>query len=385
MEWMEIGSYNKYVFGDGHMHFPCPLLLTTMHFAIQWFIAHVVCSCFPQSLGTDRVQNMSWGEWASVSIPCGMITALDVGLSNLALVTITLTFYTMVKSSTPVFVLGWAYLFKIERITWPLVGVVLVIAAGEFFTVYGEVDFQLHGFLLCLTASILSGARWTLVQLKLQRLDPPLKSTIVTMKLLAPSMFWSMLLISMVLERPWTKLQNADHPFELLLILSLGLVGGLLAVVMILCEFFLILRASALILMIGGVVKELTTIAIGVSYFGDTLNVVNATGVCIVFSGVLLYKVVFHYEKDARRAEAVPTIDDDNDYEQELVSKISSDVICGGFSDTPDKKYDDRDGLMMSPRSSGQEMGDSPNLHLRAARHTDSGGEDSDENSTGVV
>lgn len=330
---------------------------------------------------------MSWKEWASISIPCGMVTALDVGLSNLALVTLTLTFYTMVKSSTPVFVLGWAHLFDIERITWPLIGVVLIIAAGEFLTVYGEVDFVLRGFLLCLVASILSGARWTLVQLKLQRLDPPLKSTIVTMKLLAPSMFWSMLLTSMVVEHPWKKLKNTENSDALLGVLGLGLVGGLLAVIMILCEFYLILKASALILMIGGVVKELTNIAIGVSFFGDKLNAVNATGVCIVFSGVVMYKVVFHYEKDARRVEAVPITDDDNndDHSQGLVKKMSSDVSGGGFSDAPDKKYDDRDVLLESNKVSGLEMVDNRRLHLRNPRYPDSGGEDSDVESTGII
>ena len=207
---------------------------------------------------------MTWSDWALVSVPCGLVTALDVGLSNLSLVSITITFYTMVKSSTPIFVLGWAYVFGIERITWRLIGVILVIAAGEFLTVLGEVDFVLHGFLLCLAASVLSGARWTLVQLKLQNLDPPLKTTIVTMKLLSPSMFFGMLFISMVVERPWNKFSADDgNDSELIRILLLGMVGGLLAVAMVLCEFYLILHASAIILMIGGVIKEMTTIMIG--------------------------------------------------------------------------------------------------------------------------
>jgi solute carrier family 35 protein C2 len=192
------------------------------------------------------------------------VTALDVGLSNLSLVSITITFYTMVKSSTPIFVLGWAYAFGIETITWRLVGVILVIAAGEFLTVMGEVDFVLHGFLLCLTASILSGARWTLVQLKLQNMNPPLKTTLVTMKLLSPSMFTLMLLISLVVERPWNKFAGYySDSNEVMAILLLGSVGGLLAIAMVLCEFYLILHATALILMIGGVVKEMTTIMIG--------------------------------------------------------------------------------------------------------------------------
>ena len=288
---------------------------------------------------------MSLKEWSSISVPCGLVTALDVGLSNLALVTITLTFYTMVKSSTPVFVLGWAYLFKIERITWPLIGVILVIASGEFLTVYGEVDFVLHGFLLCLAASVLSGARWTLVQLKLQQLDPPLKSTIVTMKLLAPSMFWSMLVISMVVERPWIKLKEQEESTEeMAKVFLLGLAGGGFAVFMILCEFYLILKASAIILMIGGVIKELTTIFIGVSFFKDKLNLTNSTGVAIVFSGVLLYKVVFHYEKKAKQQESMEAIPSEEPEEDQFLDEELS-LQQSLSSDTPFKDHDSDNGL----------------------------------------
>lgn len=259
-----LSTYNKFVFGDGHLAFPCPLLLTSIHFGMQWMLSHLACMLYPITMGTERVARMSWKEWASISIPCGLVTALDVGLSNLSLVTITITFYTMVKSSTPVFVLGWAYLFGIERITWRLIGVIVVIAVGEFLTVAGEVDFVLNGFLMCLAASVLSGARWTLVQLKLQSLDPPLKSTIVTMKLLAPSMFFGMLLISLVVEQPWNKLASADGALEdMLRAFALGLAGGFLAISMVLCEFNLILNATAIIMMIGGVMKEIVTIVIG--------------------------------------------------------------------------------------------------------------------------
>jgi solute carrier family 35 protein C2 len=174
----------------------------------------------------------------------------------------------MVKASTPIFVLGWAYLFGIERITWSLIGVMAVIAIGEFLTVAGEVDFDPIGFSMCLTASMLSGARWTLVQLKLQTLEPPLKTTLVTMKLLSPSMFWSMLFLSMVIEKPWTKFHITDENYqsEMLNLLGLGIIGGSIAVAMILCEFYLILHSTAIILMIGGVIKEMITIFIGYVY-----------------------------------------------------------------------------------------------------------------------
>ena len=295
-------SYNKYVFGEGQMAFPCPLFLTALHFLVQWAFSHYACEFFPETLGTQTVKDLSWKDWALIAVPCGLVTALDVGLSNLSLAYITITFYTMVKSSTPVFVLGWAHVFGIEKITWQLIGVTAVIAVGEFVTVYGEVDFVLKGFLLILTASVMSGARWTLVQLKLQSMQPPMKTTISTMRLLSPSMFCSMIFISFAVERPWNDFMQMDaHDLRWVLILGFG--GGLIAISMILCEFYLILEASAVILMIGGVLKEMVTIVIGVTLFGDDLNSTKIFGMCIVFSGVILYKIVFHLEKEEKEAQ----------------------------------------------------------------------------------
>jgi len=333
-----LSSYNKFVFGDAHMHFPCPLLLTSVHFLVQWLFAVVACACFPDQLGSKRVSIMTWKEWAIISVPCGVVTALDIGLSNLSLVRITLTFYTMVKSSTPVFVLGWAYIFKIERITLPLIGVIVIIAAGEFLTVYGEVDFDRKGFILCLCASMLSGLRWTLVQSMLQKLNPPLESTIVTMKLLVPSMFWSMLLLSMIIERPWTKFSDTNLlNDEMLKTLLLGVLGGTLAIFMILCEFHLILRASAVILMIGGVIKELTTIVTGVTIFADKLNWINSIGVLIVFCGVMSYKLVFHLQKKELQTNGMEAIPTQEQYNEEILFVDEDDEITGKKTQTGEK------------------------------------------------
>ena len=259
-----LSTYNKLVFGSDHMSFPCPLLLTSMHFGTQWIVSHVVCKMFPITFGSQRVDEMSWSEFLCISIPCGLVTSGDVGLSNLAVVSISITFYTMVKASTPVFVLAWGYFFGIIEITWALLGVVLVIAIGEYLTVAGEVNFVLKGFLLCLMASILSGARWTLVQMKIQRLEPPLKSTVATMRILSPFMFLTMALVSMALEEPWNKLDGYIESWKTVyLILGLGFGGALLAIFMILCEFYLIIHSNAVVLMIGGVIKEILTIFIG--------------------------------------------------------------------------------------------------------------------------
>lgn len=269
--------------------------MTSLHFLCQWIFASIACMIAPNYFGNYRIQQMSWYEYLSVSVPCGIVTSGDVGLSNLSLVRITITFYTMVKASTPIFVLLWAYLFGIERITPQLIMVVLIIAVGEYFTVKGEVNFDHIGFFLCLSASMLSGARWTLVQLKLRSLEPPLKSTIATMKVLSPSMFVSLFIFSLCIEQPWNALSHKSME-QTLGTVGLGLLGATLAIAMILCEFYLIMRASAIVLMIGGVIKEMVSIFIGVMYFEDSLNGTNITGCFIVFLGVVFYKAIHYIE-----------------------------------------------------------------------------------------
>ena len=131
-------------------------------------------------------------------------------------------------------------------------------------TVFGEVDFVMKGFVMCLMATCLSGARWTLVQLKIQGLDPPLKTTVATMRVLSPFMAMSMTVVALAIEKPWTSLQSVIDSWSTLFdVLLLGFLGATLAICMIMCEFFLIMHSNAIVLMIGGVIKEILTIFIG--------------------------------------------------------------------------------------------------------------------------
>ncbi|KAL9181376.1 hypothetical protein ACHAXT_010181 [Thalassiosira profunda] len=297
-----LSSYNKVIFGQDHAAFPCPLLLTSIHFFIQWVFSYSASSLFPGYFGGEVVKEMSWKKYLGVSVPCGIVTALDVGLSNLSLVRISVTFFTMVKSSSPIWCLLSAFTFGLEKITCNLIAVGGLITAGEVLTAFGEVDFDFVGFMLCTAAAVCGGIRWTLVQFKLQKLEPPLGGPVVTMRVLSSTMFFSMLVLSSVIEEPWNAL-NGEHgdyfaTFEDgIKTISLGLIGAFIAIAMVLCEFWLILESNAIVLMIGGVLKEMITIFAGVSFFGDNLNAINLSGIAVVFSGVFLYKVSLHLSK----------------------------------------------------------------------------------------
>lgn len=111
---------------------------------------------------------MPWGVYVRTVVPNSVATGLDIGFSNAAMATITLSFYTMCKSSAPLFLLFFAFIWRLERPSWALAGIVLVISSGLLMLVSGEAEFELRGFVLVMSAACLSGLRWTITQVSLQ-------------------------------------------------------------------------------------------------------------------------------------------------------------------------------------------------------------------------
>jgi solute carrier family 35, member C2 len=74
----------------------------------------------------------------------------------------------MCKSSVPLFLLLFACLWGIEKLTWTLGITIALISLGLLMLVAGEVEFDTLGFGLVITAACMSGLRWTITQVLLQ-------------------------------------------------------------------------------------------------------------------------------------------------------------------------------------------------------------------------
>lgn len=251
---------------------------------------------FPVFFGSMIVENMSWstflGElcnkyflvekyiyWRLIShlllsniegssIPCGLFAALDIGFSNLSLARIPITFYAMVKASDPLWIIIFAFVFRLEKMTCNLILVGFLITAGEILVAFGEVEFNTIGFLVVLVAVICGGIRWALTQLKVHKLDPPLSGPMTTMRLMSCSMFFSTLLISIIVEQPWCKLgpSNSDYFSNFdnsIRMIFLALPGGVLGMGSIFCQYWLILESNVIVLMIAFVLKDMIIVVLG--------------------------------------------------------------------------------------------------------------------------
>ncbi|PHH72783.1 hypothetical protein CDD83_4878 [Cordyceps sp. RAO-2017] len=181
---LSISLYNKWMFDQNRLNFAFPLFTTSMHMLVQFVLAGLVLyfvpSLRPHAHSSDGGRSrhetepnnstgMSKMFYLTRIGPCGAATGLDIGLGNASLKFISLTFYTMCKSSSLAFVLLFAFLFRLETPTWRLVTIIAIMTMGVILMVFGEVQFKLGGFVLVISAAFFSGFRWGLTQILLLR------------------------------------------------------------------------------------------------------------------------------------------------------------------------------------------------------------------------
>ena len=106
----------------------------------------------------------------------------------------------MTKSSAILFILFFSIVFRIEKPKWSTGALVLLISLGLFLFTYRSSQFNPGGFLLVLSASCISGVRWSLTQLVLQKKEIGLSHPLDMMYHLQPFMAISILPLAVALE-----------------------------------------------------------------------------------------------------------------------------------------------------------------------------------------
>ncbi|KAI1328372.1 triose-phosphate transporter family-domain-containing protein [Xylariaceae sp. FL0255] len=307
---LSISLYNKWMFDSGKLNFPFPLFTTSMHMLVQFGLATLVLYFFPRlrpgnaphssDMGRSRHESEPKGPIMTKLFyltrigPCGAATGLDIGLGNTSLKFITLTFYTMCKSSALAFVLLFAFLFRLETPTIKLVIIIAVMTIGVIMMVTGEIEFHLGGFFLIISSAAFSGFRWSLTQILLLR-HPATSNPFSSIFFLTPVMFLTLLLIAIPVEG----FANFE---EAIIMLSaewgairtplLLLFPGTIAFLMTSSEFALLQRSSVVTLSIAGIFKEVVTIIVAALVFDDKLTPINISGLLVTLSAIAAYNYI---------------------------------------------------------------------------------------------
>jgi len=214
----------------------------------------------------------------------------------------------MCKSSSLIFVLGFAFLFRLETFSLRLVGVILLIFAGVLLMVATETRFVFGGFILVISASVLSGLRWSLTHLLLKNKQLGLDNPAATLFWLSPTMGLTLAVISIIIESWSTIFRDFYGSFPDAIKTTFYLISpGIVAFCMVLSEFYIIKRTGVVPMSIAGIAKEVTTILIASLVFGDELTPLNLTGVGITIAGISL----FTYHKYRKSIDSQVTLDPD--------------------------------------------------------------------------
>ncbi|XWS30057.1 hypothetical protein CRYUN_Cryun24cG0085600 [Craigia yunnanensis] len=288
--------YNKTLLGDDLGKFPAPLLMNTVHFtmqavlskAITWYWSHRFQPSVP----------MSWRDYFYKVVPTALSTALDVNLSNESLVFISVTFATMCKSAAPIFLLLFAFAFRLESPSLKLLGIILVISVGILLTVAKETEFEFWGFVFVMLAAVMSGFRWCMTQILLQKEAYGLKNPLTFMSYVTPVMAVMTALLSFFFD-PWHEFRKNNYfnsSWHIARSCLLMLFGGTLAFFMVLTEYILVSVTSAVTVTIAGVVKEAVTILVAVFYFHDEFTWLKGAGLFTIMVGVGLFNW-YKYQK----------------------------------------------------------------------------------------
>lgn len=403
--WYFFGTFlslwNKLLVGKEHGisgkgAFPAPFFMSSVQFGFQHLIARTLLST---GLVKRKGEELNWEKYFRSVIPNGIATGLDIGFSNYSLVFITLSFYVMCKSTTPLFLLTFAIIWGIEKPSWSLAAVVSVISCGLLLLVAGETQFDLLGFILVMSAAALAGLRWTITQILLQghKHEASSGGPVEVIFHLTPIMGLTLAIISLIFEKLWVVLPKSPyfssfgHSLFTILILA---VGGVIAFSMVWAEFMLIANTSALTFLVAGTFKEIVTVGAAVLFLHESFTLVNAMGLIVLVAGVVLFNWLKY--KKLKQGEIIPVVVDDSRHHQRPVSTSGGNGIfslgekrrpANGVGGVHYRTEDDSNGIGMGGTLGGATISGTIVLHHTGERagllprpHSSGGGL---ENTTG--
>ena len=355
--------YNKMLVSKSHLSFPYPLLTAALHSTLHLVLASLTLfwgyrheSVLPSLIPTINPYHESSSvpteqhgrSWSWTGVLCGFAGALDIGLSNASMIFITLSFYTMVKSTVSLWVMLLAFWFGLERPQYQHFVFIAVIVTGAILTVEGETQFDARGFTLVMLATIMSALRWALTQVLLSSGQiikvhgKSLKNTLILMRTMTPYMTITLLLCSYIMEfgggssmmrymrgetttdGPAQNMFHMADDYNLIplssnatsledisistrkltnaspwLVLGAMSFGGLLAFLMTLAEYALVQTTDVLTLCMAGIVKECVVLLSAVIVYGDEFGWMNGLGLFVSIAGIFSYQVWRSREKAA--------------------------------------------------------------------------------------
>lgn len=220
-------------------------------------------------------------RWLKNILPIGALFSASLIFSNMAYLTLGVSFIQMLKAFTPVAVLIISFAFGLKQLSGQLTMIVGCISFGVALASYGEGDFAMDGFICQVLAIGFESSRLVMIQVLLQglKMDP-----LVSLYYFAPVCAAINACVLPFTEGllPFFEVSKLG-PF--VLVSNAGVAFGLN-----IAAVFLIGAASSLTLTLAGVLKDILLILGSMLLLGDTVSGLQFLGYAIALAGLVAFK-----------------------------------------------------------------------------------------------
>ncbi|KAK4049312.1 hypothetical protein OIV83_004249 [Microbotryomycetes sp. JL201] len=281
--WIALSSsvilMNAWILGkdEGDLNFPFPIFLTTVHLVYATIGTRFMRQFTHLIDGVDKIE-MSWDRWYRNIVPIGALFSASLIFSNLAYLTLSVSFIQMLKAFTSVAVLTMSVLMGLDQFNKRTATTVIGISLGVAIASYGEINFVLGGFLFQSFGILFEATRLKLLQGL--RMDP-----LVSLYYYAPVCACLNALLVPIFEgwAPVDLVLERVGAFTLFINCNVALLLNISVVFLIGC-------ASSLVLTLSGVLKDILLVVGAVLLFGATVTWTQMVGYGIALAGLVVFK-----------------------------------------------------------------------------------------------
>lgn len=274
--------FNKWILS--HKEFKFPILLTTWHLIFATAMTQIMARTTTLLDGRKNVK-MTGRVYTRAIAPIGFFFSLSLICSNQAYLYLSVSFIQMLKATTPVAVLLATWGLGLEKPNMKILANVSSIVVGIMLASYGEVAFNMTGFIYQALGIGFEATRLVMVQRLLSsaeyKMDP-----LVSLYYFAPVCAAMNFIIFLFTEAGTVTMGDIERVGFFILFLNALVAFGLNVAVV-----FLIGKTSSLVLTLCGVLKDILLVAFSMIVWSTTVTFIQFVGYGIALGGLVFYKL----------------------------------------------------------------------------------------------
>ncbi|OJJ83255.1 uncharacterized protein ASPGLDRAFT_152043 [Aspergillus glaucus CBS 516.65] len=284
--WIALSSsvilFNKWVLATAKFNFP--LFLTTWHMGFATFMTQILAR-FTDKLDSRHNVPMNPRTYTRAIVPIGLMFSLSLICGNLSYLYLSVSFIQMLKATNAVATLVATWAFGIAPANLRTLGNVFAIVVGVAIASFGEIKFDMFGFLVQVGGIIFEALRLVMVQRLLSsaefKMDP-----LVSLYYYAPACAVTNGVVTLFTELP--RMTMADiYGLGMGTLIANAMVAFLLNVSVVL----LIGKTSAVVLTMAGILKDILLVFASMAIFRDPVTFQQFVGYSIALGGLAYYKL----------------------------------------------------------------------------------------------